>query len=138
MTEQLIPLMNSLADIMDEETDLLARGDWPPDNDALASAKMRLTGALEAMLAEQERTAPEWLSTIAIDGPLAGAIGRVRDSAVMNANMLSRQIDLSQELLAEIAREAGRIGGTRQQIYRRGGQLDRRDDPPPVTLNTRL
>ena len=138
MSDELTALTNSLSDIMDEESRLLAGGDWPPDNDALAAAKIRLTGSLEAMLAERERTAPGWLAAVPIDDPQAQAIARLRDSAVTNASWLSRQITLSQELLQEIAREAGRISGTRQQTYRRGGQLDRRDTPPPVTLNTKL
>ena len=138
MNEQLIALMHSLSDLMDQETALLRRGHWPPDNEALADAKIRLTGALEASLAERDRTDPDWLDAVPAGGPLAAAIDRLRRSSVDNASLLSRQIDLSQELLAEIAREAGRISGQRQQTYQRGGQIKHRHGPAPVTLNTRL
>jgi hypothetical protein len=138
MNDELITLMTSLSDLMDEESALLLRGAWPPRNEALADAKIRLTGALEATLAERGRTDPAWLDAVPADSPLGLAIDQLRCSALDNAGLLSRQIDLSQELLAEIAREAGRIGGGRQQTYQRGGQLHQRSGPTPVTLNTRL
>ena len=138
MSEQLTGLMHSLSDLMDEESALLTGGSWPPANEALAGAKNRLTGALEAILAEQDRTSPDWLAAVPAAGPLAEAIARLRECAITNATLLSRQIDLSQELLHEIAREAGRISGNRQQTYQRGGQLQRRDGPAPVTLDTSL
>ncbi len=138
MSDELTPLMQSLSDLMDEETVLLRGGTWPPQNEALADAKIRLTGALEATLAERDRTNPAWLDAVPADSPLGDAIDRLRRSALDNATLLSRQIDLSQELLAEIAREAGRIGGQRQQTYQRGGQVRQRSGPTPVTLNTRL
>lgn len=138
MKADLAGLLNSLADLMDEESDLLAGGSWPPGNEALAAAKIRLTGALEARLAEQDRVAPNWLADVPPDGVLAAAIARMRDSALANANLLLRQIELSQEWLHEIAREVGRLSGNRQQTYQRGGYLARRDGPAPVTLNTRL
>lgn len=138
MNVEIIGLLNSLADIMDEESTLLSQGNWPPDVEALAAAKLRLTGTLEGIVAEQERTIGDWLAATPAEGPLAEALARVRTAAGHNSALLSRQIALSQELLHEIAREAGRIDGKRQQTYQRGGQLSRRDGPAPVTLNTRL
>ena len=140
MSEALLKTLHSLHSIMDEETDVVTGGGWPVDIAALAAAKLRLVGSLEAEVAELERTAADWLQTLPAEPQTAllEVTAMLREAAARNAAVIGRQIDLSQELLGAISGEARRLGGTHSQTYRASGRLQHRDGPAPVAINTRL
>lgn len=140
MTDALLATLNSLSSLMREEMVLLSQGRWPPRIGELVEAKLRLIGTLERSCAEQERVAPDWLVMLspAQRKALLDAVSAIREAAAANAATLSRQIDLSRDLLGEIADEARRLGGRTQRTYRRSGELQQRDDLAPVSVNTSL
>jgi len=140
MTDILLPILTSLTALMVEETALLAGGARPSEVAPLASAKLRLVGELEAAGAEQDRLTPDWLASLpATDrSQVRAEVSALRAAAEANAAALRRQLDLSRDLLGEIANEARRLSGTRQKTYRNSGVLQQSDNPSPVAVNTRL
>lgn len=135
MTDDRLDIAGSLIAVIEEESALLQAGAWPPEIAALADAKARLIGALEAELAAEQRRDSE---PSAADPKLCETLERLQRVAANNAEILARQIDLSQELLRDITAEAQRLSGTSRQTYRRSGQVARRDSTTPLAINTRL
>lgn len=140
MNDDLLAILRSLVSLMAEETELLRQGRWPADITTLAAAKLRLIGLLEAGCAERERTSPDWLEQLGSGGrsDLLDVVVALRTAAADNEKAIRRQIDLSRDLLDEISAEARRLGGSRQQTYRRSGRLQQRDELAPVSVNTQL
>lgn len=140
MIEELLDHMASLTAIMEEETDRLLAPGRMPDLSAMAAAKNRLVGLLEAKLAQLTRERPDWLVELdeADRSRLSATVAMLRDASAVNADVLERQIELSTELMAAIAQEAQRLMGTRKAAYGAHGGLLGMDLPAPISLNTRL
>lgn len=140
MIEELLDHMSSLTAIMEEESDRLVAPGRVPDLSAMAAAKTRLVGALEAKMAQLSRERPAWMEELeeADRRRLAAAVAVLRDASLVNADVLERQIELSTELMAAIAQEAQRLMGTRKASYGAHGGWLGVDLPAPISLNTRL
>ena len=106
----------------------------------LAAAKLKLTAQLEKLLAEQERTGPNWRELLPHDeaSDLADAIRRLQAAAEENALLLKRHIELSRDLLGAIAAEAKRLAGTRSETYVASGDMRHLDLPAPISVNANL
>src|SRR6218665_1999820 len=108
MTAQLIDAMVSLTQIMEEESEKLARVPFFPELPELASAKLRLTGRIEAEVARMKRERPDdWAEKLEPEEreALAEASRGLRDASAVNADILRRQIELSAEMMAAITAE---------------------------------
>lgn len=140
MIEELLDHMSSLTAIMEEESDRLVAPGRVQDLSAMAAAKTRLVGSLEAKLAQLARERPTWMEELeeANRTRLAAAVAVLRDASLVNADVLERQIELSTELMAAIAQEAQRLMGTRKASYGAHGGWLGVDLPAPISLNTRL
>lgn len=141
MTVQLIDAMVSLTQIMEEESERLARGPFFPELPELAAAKLRLTGRIEAEVARMKREAPDdWADKLDPEAreALAEASRSLRDASSINAQILKRQIELSTDMMGAIAAEAQRLTGTRNMTYGACGALGGMDAPAPISINTRL
>ena len=136
MVSELIDLVRSLSALMREETDLLQSRFGGIQE--IASAKGRLVGCLDAKTAELARSDPNWLE--ALDGPdkhaLIEALEELKQASIPNAEALSRQIDLSVEMLAAVTAEAKRLTGTRHAVYGAAGGLSRLELPTPISHNS--
>jgi flagellar biosynthesis/type III secretory pathway chaperone len=141
MTAQLIDAMVSLTALMEEESEKLARKAYVPELGEIAAAKLRLTGRIEADVArlKRERT-DNWAEAIEPEfrEPLAEASRNLRDASAVNQQILSRQIELSVEMMGAIAAEAQRLTGTRSTTYGACGGLGGMDAPAPISINARL
>ena len=140
MSDNLTETLHSLRTLMAQETRMLTEGGWPVDIAALTSAKLRLVGTLEALVAARERASSDWLERLSPEerSTLLSATEPLRDIAAGNAAIIGRQIDLSRDLLAAIAAEARRLGGAQSHTYRASGRVQQRDGSAPVAINTRL
>lgn len=140
MTEQLIDAMTSLTTLMEEESDKVARSPYLPELGEIAAAKLRLTGRIDAEIARLKRECPDWFETIdpALRERLAAATLNLRDVSQANAEILSRQIELSVDMMAAIAAEARRLTGARSSTYGACGGLTGGDGASPISVNTRL
>ena len=140
MIEELLDHMSSLTAIMEEESDRLVAPGRVPDLSAMAAAKTRLVGSLEARLAQLARQRSDWMEELdeTDRSRLAASVAVLRDASMVNADVLERQIELSTELMAAIAQEAQRLMGTRKATYGAHGGLLGVDLPAPISLNTRL
>ncbi|MEP9359790.1 flagellar protein FlgN [Sphingomonas sp. KR3-1] len=141
MTEQLIDAMVSLTQIMEEESERLARGPFFAELPEIATVKLRLTGQIEAQVARMKREAPDdWADKLSTEEreELAEASRGLRDASTVNAQILARQIELSTEMMGAIAAEAQRLTGTRSMTYGACGGLGGMDAPAPISINARL
>jgi len=141
MTAQLIDAMVSLTALMEEESEKLARKAYVPELGEIAAAKLRLTGRIEADVARLKRERPDsWAEGIEPEfrEPLAEASRNLRDASAVNQQILSRQIELSAEMMGAIAAEAQRLGGTRSTTYGACGGLGGMDAPAPISINAKL
>lgn len=141
MTTMLLDAMVSLTAIMEEETDHLTRAPYHPALGEIAAAKLRLTGQIETEIARMKREAPDdWMDRIdpALREQLAQASLSLRDASIANADILTRQIDLSAEMMAAIAAEAQRLSGRRSTVYEASGGISGMDIPAPISINARL
>jgi flagellar biosynthesis/type III secretory pathway chaperone len=140
MTEQLLDAMVSLTALMEEESEQLARTPYLRGLHEIAEAKLRLTGRIEAEVARLKRSGDDW--TAGIEGEhraaLTEASRALRDASAVNQEILSRQIEISVEMMAAIASEAQRLTGTRSTTYGACGGLGGMDAPAPISINTRL
>lgn len=141
MTANLIDAMVSLATLMEEESEKLARSPYLPELGEIAGAKLRLAGRLEAEVARMKREHPDnWLEEVDAETreQLADASRHLRDASTVNAQILSRQIELSADMMAAIAAEAQRLTGSRSTIYGACGGMAGMDTSSPISINTRL
>jgi flagellar biosynthesis/type III secretory pathway chaperone len=141
MTAQLIDAMVSLTQIMEEESEKLARVPFFPELPEMATAKLRLTGRIEAEVARMKREAPDdWAERLDPEtrDQLADASRGLRDASAVNAAILKRQIELSADMMGAIAAEAQRLTGSRSTTYAACGGLAGTDMPAPISLNARL
>ena len=140
MTAQLIDAMVSLTSLMEEESEKLSRSPHVPELGEIAAAKLRLTGRIEAEVARLKREGQDWMEVL--DGEareaLTDASRNLRDASAVNQEILSRQIELSSEMMAAIAAEAQRLTGARAATYGATGGLGGIDAPAPISINTRL
>lgn len=140
MITGLLDAMTSLSDLMEEESALLGSSVRSPGLPEIAEAKSRLAGRIEAETTRLARETPGWMDAIDAESreTLTRASERLRDVSVVNAQILSRQIELSVDMMGAIAAEAKRITGTRNATYGAGGSLFGSDMPAPISINTRL
>ncbi|WP_213981685.1 flagellar protein FlgN [Sphingomonas sp. dw_22] len=141
MTEHLIDAMVSLATLMEEESEKLTRSPYLPELGEIAGAKLRLAGRLEAEVARMKREHPDdWLDGVDEDAreQLAEASRHLRDASEVNAQILSRQIELSADMMAAIAAEAQRLTGSRSISYGACGGMAGMDTSAPISINARL
>lgn len=140
MTAQLIDAMVSLTALMEEESEKLARKAYVPELGEIAAAKLRLTGRIEADFARLKREAANWADQLDEETrvQLADASRDLRDASAVNQQILSRQIELSVDMMGAIAAEAQRLTGTRSTTYGACGGLGGMDAPAPISINARL
>jgi flagellar biosynthesis/type III secretory pathway chaperone len=141
MTAQLIDAMVSLTALMEEESEQLARKAYLPALGEIAAAKLRLTGRIEADVAKLKRERPDdWAEAIEpeLRAELAEASRNLRDASAVNQQILSRQIELSVEMMGAIAAEAQRLTGNRSTTYGACGGLGGMDAPAPISINAKL
>lgn len=140
MTAQLIDAMVSLTALMEEESDKIARKAYVPELGEIAAAKLRLTGRIEADFARLKRENPDWAEKLDAEERtlLSDASRNLRDASAVNQQILSRQIELSVEMMGAIAAEAQRLTGTRSTTYGACGGLGGMDAPAPISINAKL
>jgi len=140
MTAQLIDAMVSLTALMEEESERLARTPRFPELGEIANAKLRLTGRIEAEIARLKRSSEDWAETLDEEtrAQLAEASRNLRDASAVNAEILSRQIELSSDMMAAIASEAQRLTGSRSTTYGAWGGMAGVEAPAPISINARL
>lgn len=141
MITQLVDAMVSLTSLMEEESERLVRTPYMPELGEIANAKLRLAGRIEAEVARLKREHPEdWAETLDPEAreTLAEASQALRDASIVNSRILSRQIELSSEIMAAIAAEAQRLTGSRTTTYSACGGLSGIDAPAPISVNARL
>ena len=137
METELTDLFRSLASICEEETALLQQG-RRGEVAGLVQAKTRLVGAVDAEVARLDRVSPDWRD--ALKGETRAELGdlalRLRDAARDNAATLRRQIDLSDDLMAEISADARRRRGGRSEAYGASGAMTANNLAVPISVNT--
>ncbi|MDT8757068.1 flagellar protein FlgN [Sphingomonas psychrotolerans] len=140
MTAQLIDAMVSLTALMEEESEKIARKAYVPELGEIAAAKLRLTGRIEADFARLKRESADWAEKLDEETriQLSDASRNLRDASAVNQQILSRQIELSVEMMGAIAAEAQRLTGTRSTTYGACGGLGGMDAPAPISINARL
>lgn len=140
MINDLVDIVESLTLVMEEETARLAGSDRHPEQREMVDTKLRLVAALEVRVSQMSRGAVDWLSTLDVGTRynLLEALDRLREASEDNARLLSRQIDLSTEMMDVVAAEAKRIAGTRGATYGAAGGLCRVDVATPISINTSL
>ena len=140
MTAQLIDAMVSLTALMEEESGKLARKAYMPELGEIAAAKLRLTGRIEADFARLKRESANWADQLDEEArnALSEASRNLRDASAVNQQILSRQIELSVEMMGAIAAEAQRLTGTRSTTYGACGGLGGMDAPAPISINAKL
>ncbi len=140
MTAQLIDAMVSLTALMEEESEKIARKAYVPELGEIAAAKLRLTGRIEADFARLKRESADWAEKLDEETrqQLSDASRDLRDASAVNQQILSRQIELSVEMMGAIAAEAQRLTGTRSTTYGACGGLGGMDAPAPISVNARL
>lgn len=140
MTLELLDSMVSLTALMEEESAQLARSAFFPTLGEIAAAKTRLVGRIEAEVARLRRETPDWMDTLEPEArqALTDASEALRDASDINARILSRQIELSSDMLAAIANEAKRLTGRRNTTYGACGNMATMDLSAPISINARL
>jgi flagellar biosynthesis/type III secretory pathway chaperone len=136
----LIDTIDSLVGVMEEESDNLALHGRCPGISELANAKSRLVNLLEGGTAQLFRQAPDWMDTLPTDerDMLTTRVARLRDAAAVNAEVLSRQIALTAEMMAAVGVEMQRLTGRRSEAYSAKGQVSLREANAPLSINYRL
>lgn len=136
----LIDTIDSLTCVMEEESDSLALYGRCPGIAELASAKSRLVDMLEGGTAHMFRQSPGWIEALPQDERevLSTRVGRLRDAAAVNADVLQRQILLTGEMMAAVGVEMQRLTGRRSEAYSALGHVSLREANAPLSINYRL
>lgn len=140
MTAELIDCMTSLTELMTEESAQLTARAHVPAHHEIAEAKQRLVGRIEAIVSRSNRETPGWAEALPEDEreALSEASRTLRDASTANAEILSRQIEISVEMMAAIAAEAQRLTGKRNAVYGASGGMTGMEMPAPISINARL
>ncbi|MFV0623361.1 hypothetical protein ACBY01_05015 [Sphingomonas sp. ac-8] len=140
MIADILDTVLSLTALMDEESDKLVAPGLHRDLAECSAAKVRLVSELEAQMARRNRENPGWLQELEPDArhQFAAAIAGLLDASATNAEVLSRQIELSTELITAVASEVQRLTGTGSATYGAHGGLFQQAQATPISLNTRL
>lgn len=140
MFAEVIDTVISITSLMEEESDRLVFRGRHPELPEIAEAKVRLVALLEAQTAQLERERPGWQRELAPEehARLVDALVHLRDASTINEKILSRQIQLSTEMMGAVAAEAQRLMGTTNATYGAHGRLFQMDQATPISLNTRL
>ena len=140
MIDELIDTIRSLTSLMEEESDKLVAPGRHPELAECTAAKIRLVASLEAQTAQLNREQPEWMAALApeLREQVIAAIGALHDASLINADVLSRQIELSTEMIAAVSAEVQRLTGTGSATYDAQGGLFQAVQATPISLNTRL
>lgn len=136
----LIDTIDSVVGVMEEESDNLALHGRCPGIAELAKAKSRLVDMLEGATAQLFRQSPDWIEALAADerAMLTTRVGLLRDAAAVNAEVLTRQIALTAEMMAAVGVEMQRLTGRRSEAYSAQGQVSLREVNAPLSINYRL
>ena len=139
METDLLDLFRSLASISEEETLLLQHGRRGEIGE-LVQAKTRLVGAIDSEVARLDRTRADWRDALPTDmrAELADLAGRLRAICTANGAALKRQIDLSNEMMAEIAADARRRRGSGSAAYGASGAMTGAGMAVPISVNASL
>lgn len=137
---EVMDTLYALIRVIEEESERLAVSGPVADIEELALAKARLAGRLDEIGARQARENPQWIEALP-DMERMGllrAIEELNRAAVVNSDVLERQIDLSSELLGAVGRELERLTGRRARTYGQRGDVKQAHAPVPLSINTRL
>jgi hypothetical protein len=140
MTTDILDTVLSLTALMEEESDRLSMPGFHPDLAECSAAKVALVGLLDCEMARRNRENAGWLRDLEPEfrERLCAAIAALLDAATINADVLSRQIELSTEMLGAVAAEVQRLTGTASATYGAHGGLFQTAQATPISLNTRL
>lgn len=138
MPHEMIDIMTSVTALMNEETAKLQGREPAPDLPELATAKARLVGRLEEMLARRNRHQPAWMDQLMEEDreQLTECLADLRTASLANSSILQRQIELSTEMLSAITSEVRRLSGNRTYAYGAGGEMAKMDVPTPISFNS--
>ena len=130
----------SLTALMEEESDRLTMPGLHRDLGECSAAKVRLVGLLDQEMARRNRENPDWLRELEPEArqQLCAAIATLLDTATVNADVISRQIALSAEMIGAVAAEVQRLTGTTSATYGAHGGMSQTAQATPISLNTRL
>nr|WP_253201411.1 flagellar biosynthesis protein FlgN [Sphingomonas quercus] len=125
---------------MTEETDRLKMHDRARDLVELTSAKVRLTGLLETEIARLNREQPGWSKAMEEDqrARLTAVVSALGTASTENAAVIERHLELSNELMKVIAKEARRQFKKRADTYSDVGTLSPIDLSPPISVNSQF
>ncbi|MBB6124320.1 flagellar protein FlgN [Sphingobium subterraneum] len=137
---EVMDTLYALIRVIEEESERLAVSGPVADIAELALAKARLAGRLDEIGARQARENPRWIEALPEGerGALMQAIEELNRAAVVNSDVLERQIDLSSELLGAVGKELERLTGRRARTYGRRGKVRQAHAQIPLSINTRL
>ncbi|MGN6374319.1 MAG: hypothetical protein ACTHMG_02070 [Sphingomonas sp.] len=140
MPAELLETVTSLTQLIVDETAMLAQPARRQGLGELIAAKAKLFGKLEARLEKLTRETPDWVAALPTEmrEALRDAAGALTETARVNGTLLGRQIALSDEIIAAIARDAQRRTGARAMAYGALGTLWESEQPTPIAVNTRL
>ena len=140
MAAELIDLMLSLSNLMEEESGGLSARGRVDGQAEIVEAKTRLVGQLETEIARLARETPDWMEMLNADTrqALSDASARLLDASQVNAKVLERQIEFSVEMMGAIAAEARRVTGRQSDTYSAQGGFTRYQAPAPISINARL
>lgn len=137
---ELIDAMISLTSLMEDETSKLGRVGNLAELAEIAGSKVKLGAWIEVEVVRLRRESPDWMSGLdaGTHAALAEASRTLRDTSLVNAQVIERQIELSVDIMAAIAGEAQRLTGRRSSTYGASGDVSRTESSAPISINTRL
>lgn len=140
LIDDLTDTVLSLTGVIEEESEQLATLGRCPGLPVLAEAKQKLVNRLERSVAMLDRQDAGWHARIEAERKteLSDAFRRLAEVAAINADILRRQIDLSNEMMAAVAQEMQRASGRRSESYCQAGMLALREENAPISINTRM
>jgi flagellar biosynthesis/type III secretory pathway chaperone len=136
----LIDTMIDLIRLMEEESEALAISGPRAAADALAQAKIRHMSNMETQCAALYRLNPDWMTVLQGDDwrSFRETAEELHLAAIVNSEILERQIALSSEMLVAVGKELERVTGRGGSTYSRHGSVKRKASRPPVSINGRF
>ena len=140
MLDELFDLAHSLIRVMEEESETLALVGRCPGLADLAEAKCKLVNQLESGLAKLNRRYADWPRDIGDEkrAQLDRILRDLAQAAKINADVLHRQIELSNDILSAVTHEMQRLTGRRSESYCPAGRVSLREGNAPLSINYQL